>query len=323
MTKAIRLHAFGGPEVLVYEDVDVPAPGPGEVQLDQTAAGVNYLDIYHRTGNHFANLVPPATPGVEAVGIVGAVGAGVTNVKPGDKAAYPLTAGGYAAARLVPASALMRVPDGIDDRDLAASYMKGLTVGHMLNDLTTFAPGDFILWHAAAGGVGLIACQWAKHLGLTVIGTVSSDEKAARAKAAGCDHVILYSKENFADRVREITDGKLCQAVYDGVGADTWLDSLKCVRAYGVCASFGLASGPLPPLGFADIPAEGFVTRASVAAVVRDRPTYEKGAATFFDVLKKGIITPHIEHALPLAEAAEAHRLLESRKTTGSLVLLP
>lgn len=323
MTKAIRLHAFGGPEVLVYEDVDVPAPGPGEVRLNQTAAGVNYLDIYHRTGNHFANLVPPATPGVEAVGIVESVGEGVTHVKPGDKAAYPLTAGGYAAARLIPARDVMRVPSGIDDRDLAATYMKGLTVGHMLNDLTTFAPGDFILWHAAAGGVGLIACQWAKHLGLTVIGTVSTEAKAARAKAAGCDHVILYGEENFATRVREITDGKLCQAVYDGVGADTWLDSLKCVRPYGVCAAFGLASGPLPPFGFADIPSEGFVTRASVAAVVRDRPTYEKGATAFFDVLKAGVITPHIEHALPLADAAEAHRLLESRKTTGSLVLIP
>ncbi|MCX8232065.1 MAG: quinone oxidoreductase, partial [Alphaproteobacteria bacterium] len=259
MTKAVRIHAYGGPEALVYEDVDVPAPGPGEVRLNQTVAGVNFLDIYHRAGTHFANLTPPAIPGVEAVGIVESVGEGVTHLKAGDKAAYPLTAGGYAETRLVPGSDVVKVPDGIDDKVLAATFMKGLTVGHMLNDLTTFKPGDFILWHAAAGGVGMIGCEWAKHLGLNVIGTVSTEEKAERARAAGCDHPIVYTKENFADRVNEITGGDLCQAVFDGVGADTWLDSLKCVKPYGVCAAFGLASGPLPPMGFAEIPSEAFV----------------------------------------------------------------
>jgi len=323
MTKAVRIHAYGGPEALVYEDVDVPAPGPGEVRLNQTVAGVNFLDIYHRAGTHFANLTPPAVPGVEAVGIVESVGEGVTHVKPGDKAAYPLTAGGYAETRLIPGSDVVKVPDGIDDKVLAATFMKGLTVGHMLNDLTTFKKGDFILWHAAAGGVGMIGCEWAKHLGLNVIGTVSTEEKAERAKAAGCDHPIIYTKENFAERVQEITDGALCQAVFDGVGADTWLDSLKCVKPYGVCASFGLASGPLPPMGFAEIPSEGFVTRASVAAVSKTRDAYEKSSASFFEILKQGVLTPRIEHELPLKDAAEAHRRLESRQTTGSLILIP
>jgi NADPH2:quinone reductase len=323
MTKAVRIHAYGGPEALVYEDVDVPAPGPGEVRLNQTVAGVNFLDIYHRAGTHFANLTPPAVPGVEAVGIVESVGDGVTHVKAGDKAAYPLTAGGYAETRLVPGSDVVKVPDEIDDKVLAATFMKGLTVGHMLNDFTTFKKGDFILWHAAAGGVGMIACEWAKHLGLNVIGTVSTEEKAARAKAAGCDHPIIYTKENFAERVKEITSGELCQAVFDGVGADTWLDSLKCVKPYGVCGSFGLASGPLPPMGFADIPSEGFVTRCSVAAVTKTRDAYEKNSASFFEILKKGVLTPRIEHELPLKDAAEAHRRLESRQTTGSLILIP
>ena len=323
MTKAVRIHAYGGPEALVYEDVDVPAPGPGEVRLNQTVAGVNFLDIYHRAGTHFANLTPPAVPGVEAVGIVESVGDGVTHVKVGDKAAYPLTAGGYAETRLIPGSDVVKVPDGIDDKVLAATFMKGLTVGHMLNDLTTFKKGDFILWHAAAGGVGMIGCEWAKHLGLNVIGTVSTEEKAERAKAAGCDHPIIYTKENFAERVHEITDGTLCQAVFDGVGADTWLDSLKCVKPYGVCASFGLASGPLPPMGFAEIPSEGFVTRASVAAVSKTRDAYEKSSASFFEILKQGVLTPRIEHELPLKDAAEAHRRLESRQTTGSLILIP
>lgn len=323
MTKAVRIHAYGGPEALVYEDVDVPAPGPGEVRLNQTVAGVNFLDIYHRAGTHFANLTPPAVPGVEAVGIVESVGDGVTHVKVGDKAAYPLTAGGYAETRLIPGSDVVKVPDGIDDKVLAATFMKGLTVGHMLNDLTTFKKGDFILWHAAAGGVGMIGCEWAKHLGLNVIGTVSTEEKAERAKAAGCDHPIIYTKENFAECVHEITNGALCQAVFDGVGADTWLDSLKCVKPYGVCASFGLASGPLPPMGFAEIPSEGFVTRASVAAVSKTRDAYEKSSASFFEILKQGVLTPRIEHELPLKDAAEAHRRLESRQTTGSLILIP
>lgn len=323
MTKAIRVHEYGGPEALVLETVEVGDPGPGEVRLRQAAAGVNFLDIYHRAGTHFANLDLPATPGVEGVGVVDAVGDGVTHLAPGDRAAYPLTAGGYAEMRLIPADDLAKVPDGVDDAALAATYMKGLTVGHMLNDLTTFTPGDFILWHAAAGGVGMIACQWAKHLGLNVIGTVSTQAKADKARAAGCDHAIVYGEENFAERVKEITDGKLCRAVFDGVGADTWLDSLKCVQPYGVCASFGLASGPLPPLGFADIPSEGFVTRASVAAVVRQRETYEKNANAFFETLKTGVVKAQIDRQLPLADAAEAHRLLESRATTGSLVLIP
>ena len=323
MTKAVRIHAYGGPEALVYEDVDVPAPGPSEVRLNQTVAGVNFLDIYHRAGTHFANLTPPAIPGVEAVGVVESVGEGVTHLKPGDKAAYPLTAGGYAETRLVPGSDVVKVPDGIDDKVLAATFMKGLTVGHLLNDLTTLKPGDFILWHAAAGGVGMIGCEWAKHLGLNVIGTVSTEEKGARARAAGCDYPIIYTEANFADRVKEITGGDLCQAVFDGVGADTWLDSLKCVKPYGECAAFGLASGPLPPMGFAEIPSEAFVTRASVAAVTKTRPVYEKNAAAFFEILKKDVLTPRIEHELPLKDAAEAHRRLESRQTTGSLILIP
>jgi len=323
MTKAIRIHEFGGPEALVYDTVRVGEPAAGEVRLRQHAIGVNYLDIYHRSGNHFANLTLPGIPGVEAVGIVDAVGEGVTQVSVGDRAAYPLTAGAYAEERLIAAADVVKVPDGIDATALAATFMKGLTVGHMLNDLTAFAPGDFVLWHAAAGGVGMIACQWAKHLGLTLIGTVSTAEKAEKARAAGCAHTILYGEEDFADRVREITDGALCQAVFDGVGADTWADSLKCVRPYGVCASFGLASGPLPPFGFADIPTEGFVTRASVASVARNRPAYEKGAAAFFEVLASGAVDAHIDATLPLKDAGEAHRRLEARTTTGSLVLIP
>jgi NADPH2:quinone reductase len=323
MTKAIRIHAFGGPEALSYDTIRVGEPAAGQVRLRQTAMGVNYLDIYHRSGNHFANLTLPGIPGVEAVGIVDAVGEGVTHVAPGDRAAYPLTAGGYAEERLIAGDDVVKVPDGIDDVGLAATYMKGLTVGHMLHDLTTFAPGDFVLWHAAAGGVGLIACQWAKHLGLRVIGTVSTRAKADKAQAAGCEFPVIYSEENFAERVKEITGGALCKAVFDGVGNDTWLDSMKCVQPYGVCATFGLASGPLPTFGFADIPSEGLVTRASVARVARDRAAYAKGAAAFFDVLKSGVVTPQIEAQFALKDAAEAHRLLESRQTTGSLVLTP
>ncbi len=323
MTKAIRIHEFGGPEALVYDTIRVGEPAAGQVRIRQTAIGVNYLDIYHRSGNHFANLTLPGIPGVEAVGVIDAVGTGVTGLAEGDRAAYPLTAGAYAEMCLIVADDVVKVPDGVDDNALAATFMKGLTVGHMLNDLTTFEPGDYVLWHAAAGGVGLIACQWAKHLGLNLIGTVSTKAKAERAREAGAAHAIIYSEEDFVTQVRDITDGKLCKAVFDGVGADTWMGSLKCVRPYGICATFGLASGPLPAFAFADVPAEGFVTRATVGSVARDRAAYERGAAAFFDVLSNGVIAPRIEHSFPLKDAAEAHRLLESRATTGSLVLVP
>jgi NADPH2:quinone reductase len=321
---AIRIHETGGAEVLRWDEFDAGAPGPGEVRLRQTAIGANFLDIYHRAGTHHMPLDPlPAVPGVEGAGVVEAVGTGVAEVEAGDRVAYPITVGSYAEIRIIPAAQLVPLPDEVADDVAAAVILKGLTAEVLLRRTTQIAAGDEILVHAAAGGVGLILCQWAKHLGATVIGTVSTDEKAELARRYGCAHVINYSHEDFVSRVQDITSGRGVRAVFDAVGKDTFLGSLACVASSGTLASYGLASGPLPPFGFADLPMSAYLTRASVRSVTESRETLLQSAAALFDALRTGAVEPVISARYPLSQAAEAHVALETRRTTGSLILEP
>ncbi len=322
MPKAIRVHETGSADKLIWEDFDPGAPGPGEVRLKQTSIGVNFLDIYHRAGTHHMPLDPlPAIPGVEAAGVIEALGEGVTDFAEGDRVAYPITVGSYAEVRVMPTGDLVRVPDNISDDVAAAIMLKGMTTEYLLNGITQIKAGDTVLIHAAAGGVGLIACQWAKHLGATVIGTCSSDEKAELIKAQGCDHAIVYTREDFAARVKDITDGKGCRAVYDSVGKDTFMGSLASVAPYGTVACFGLASGPLPAIGFADFPMSSYVTRATVRSITDSREALLKCSSALFDVISSGAVKPVISATYALSDAAEAHRAMEARLTTGSLVL--
>ena len=324
MTHALRFPKTGGPEVLQWDRIEVPPPGPGEVLLRHTAIGVNFLDTYHRAGTHHVKLPLPGITGSEGVGIVEAVGTGVTSVKPGQRAVYPLTAGAYAERRIIPETDLATVPDGLADDALAATFMKGLTAGHLLFDIARVKPGDVLLMHAAAGGVGLLLGQWAKALGCVVIGTASTATKADLARQNGYAHVIDYTREDFVGRVKDITAGGGVRAVFDGVGATTFLGSLQCAKAPdSVVASFGLASGPLPRFGFADLPPSVFVTRATVKTVTSDRLAYLRHAARFFAALGDGTLRAVIGGRYTLRDGAEAHRALESRRTTGSLVLLP
>ena len=322
-THALRFHKTGGPEVLQWDQAEVATPASHEVLLRHTAIGVNFLDTYHRAGTHHVQLPLPAIPGVEGIGMVEAVGSAVTAVKPGDRAVYPLTAGAYAERRLIPEADLAVVPDGLADDAVAATFMKGLTAAHLLFDIARVNPGDLLLMHAAAGGVGLILGQWAKALGCTVIGTASTAAKADLARANGYAHVIDYTREDFVARVKEITQGRGVRAVFDGVGQTTFLGSMQACAPMGVVASFGLASGPLPPFGFADIPPSVLVTRATVKTVTSDRPAYLRHAARFFAALGDSTLRPVIGGRYSLRDGAEAHRALESRRTTGSLVLLP
>jgi NADPH2:quinone reductase len=322
--KAIRVHEPGGPEVLRWEDVTVGEPGPGEARLRHTAVGLNYVDVYYRTGLYKAPALP-FTPGSEGAGVVEAVGAGVTDVKPGMRVAYgaaPL--GAYSQARLVPADRLVPVPDGIDDRTAAAMMLKGMTAHYLLLRIGRIQKGDTILLHAAAGGVGLIACQWARALGATVIGTVGSDEKAQLARAHGCQHPIVYTREKFVDRVKEITGGQGVKIVYDSVGKDTLLGSLECLQLLGTVALFGQSSGPVPPFDLSLL-ARGscFITRPSLFHYVAARPDLRAAARALFDVVLSGAVKVEVRQTYPLSEASRAHRDLESRKTTGSTVLLP
>ncbi len=324
MAWAVRVHETGGPEVLRWEEVAVGEPGPGEVRLQQTAVGLNFLDIYHRAGTHHMPLDPlPAIPGVEGAGVVDAVGDGVDHVAPGDRVAYAITVGAYADARLVPADQLVKLPDGISDQTAAAIMLKGLTAAHLLRDIAKLSAGDTILIHAAAGGVGLIACQWAKHLGATVIGTVGTDAKAELVARYGCDHAIIYTRENFADRVKDITGGRGVDAVLDSVGKDTFLGSLASAGPGASVASFGLASGPLPAFGFADMPLLVSLCRASVRSVTDNRDTLLDHAAALFDVVAQGHVKPVISKTYALRDAGEAHVEMEARRTTGSIVLIP
>jgi NADPH2:quinone reductase len=325
MSKAIRMYETGGPEVLLWEDCDAGAPGPGEVLLEQTAVGLNFIDVYHRTGLYPLPQLP-ATPGMEGAGRVIEVGEGVRDLGHGDRVAYAgVPVGAYAERRLMPAERLVRLPDFIDERQAAAMMLQGMTVQYLLRRTFRVEEGDTILLHAAAGGVGLIACQWARALGATVIGTVGSDEKAELALAHGCDHVIRYRQEDVASRVRELTDGEGVAVVYDSVGRDTFAASLDALRPMGMLVSFGNASGPLEPFNPAILGQKGslFLTRPSLMTYTAKRQDLLASANELFNVVRSGAVRIEINQTYPLREAAQAHRDLEARKTTGSTILLP
>ena len=321
MSKAIIIKKFGSTENLKLYDYQLKPLKKNEIRIKQNAIGVNYLDIYHRMGNHFKNINLPGIIGVEAIGIVEDNHSSVKKFKIGEKIGYPLNIGAYATHRNINVKACISLPDTIDDILLAGSLMKGLTVSHILFDVIKIKKNDIILWHAIAGGVGLIACQWAKYLGARVIGTVGSDKKINLAKKFGCDYVINYNKEVTSKKILEITDGELCDAVVDGVGQYTWLDSLKSVKPYGKCVSFGLASGPLPTFNFEQIPAEGFITRATIGSVVENRNLFLDNTKKYLAALSKKIITPRIDRVFKLKDVSLAHKILENRENIGSLVL--
>jgi NADPH2:quinone reductase len=325
MSRAIRIHATGGPEVLTWEDVAVPAPGPGEVRLRHTAVGLNYIDVYHRTGLYPLGTLP-AIPGMEGAGEVVEVGAEVSFLQPGDRVAYAgLPPGAYAEERLIPAHRLVRLPAAISDRQAAGMMLQGMTAQYLLRRTFTVKPGDTILLHAAAGGVGLIACQWAKHLGATVIGTVGSREKAELAKSHGCDHALLYREEDWVARVRELTGGAGVAVVYDSVGRETFMKSLDCLRPMGLLVSFGQASGPVEAFNPGLLAAKGslFLTRPTLMTYTAKREDLLACAAELFEVVMSGAVRIEVRQTYPLRDAAQAHRDLEARLTTGSTVLTP
>ncbi|HEX6735766.1 MAG TPA: quinone oxidoreductase [Azonexus sp.] len=324
MPHAIRIHQTGGPEVLRWEEVAVPAPAAGEATVRHHAVGLNFIDTYHRTGLYPLPL--PSGLGLEGAGVVEAVGAGVSEVQVGDRVAYaggPV--GAYAEVRNIPAHRLLKLPDGIDFKTAAAMMLQGLTAAYLLRRTYRVQPGDPVLIHAAAGGVGLIACQWAKALGATVIGTVGSAAKGELAKAHGCDHVINYSTENFTQRVRDITGGDGVPVVYDGVGKDTFMGSLDSLRPLGMMVTYGNASGPVPPLDLLLLSQKGslFVTRPTLMNYTAKRADLEALGAELFAVVAGGQVRIEVNQTYALADAAQAHRDLEARKTTGSTILLP
>ena len=320
MARAIRVHQAGGPEVLTYETVDVGSPGPGEARIRQTAIGLNFIDVYHRTGLY--PMAFPFIPGMEGAGEVLELGAGVTGLKAGDRVAYAGVIGGYADERLIAAEKLVKVPASIDDRTAAAMMLQGMTAQFLLKRTFKVGPGTTLLFHAAAGGVGLMACKWAAHLGATVIGTVGSKEKAVLAKANGCAHVIETGTENFVERVREITGGKLCDVVYDSVGKDTFPGSLDCLKPMGLWVSFGQSSGVIPPFNLSILSQKGslFATRPTMMTYTAKREDLDAIAADLFDIVAKGVLKISINQEYPLSAAADAHRDLEARKTTGSTI---
>ena len=323
MVKAIRVHETGGPEVLKYEDVDIPAPGKGEIQIRQHAIGVNFLDVYYRTGAYPTPL--PYTPGNEGAGEVIALGKGVTNFKVGDRVAYSGPLGGYAEVRNLPAALGVKLPKNVSYETAAGLMLKGLTAQYLLRQVHKVKAGDTILVHAAAGGVGSILCQWGKALGATVIGTVGSPEKVKLAKKFGAKHVILYREEDFAARVKEITKGKLCDGVYDGVGKATFPASLDCLRPLGMFASFGSASGPIDAFNLGILGQKGslFVTRPTLFTYMADRTRLNKMAKDLMKVVADGTVKIPITGKFRLDDAVKAHTLLQGRETTGMLVLLP
>jgi NADPH2:quinone reductase len=323
MTKTVLVRAVGGPEAMVLEDVALGAPGPGQALIRHHAIGVNFIDVYHRTGLY--PMPMPLTPGSEGAGEVLAVGEGVANVKVGDRVAYGTARGSYAAERLIDAGTLVRLPDAISYETAAAMMLKGLTTQYLVRQTFVVKPGHVVLNHAAAGGVGLILTQWAKHLGATVIGTAGSPDKAQLAKEAGCDHVILYREENFAERVKEITKGALCDVVYDGVGKDTFMGSLDCLRPRGVMVSFGNASGPVDNFGLGILAQKGslYVTRPTLFTYASTPEKLAAMAKDLFDVVASGAVKIPVHARYALADVAQAHRDLEARKTTGASVLIP
>ena len=323
MTKAILIHETGGPEVLRWEDVEVGEPGPGQVKLKQTACGLNYIDIYVRSG-----LYPiaqfPAVLGMEAAGVVEAIGEGVDGLAVGDRVAYAMQIGAYAEQRLVDARHLVKIPDSIDDRTAAAMMLKGLTAHYLLFRSYPVKPGDTVLVYAAAGGVGLILCQWAKSLGVTVIGCVGSEEKAELARQHGCDHTILYRDEDIPTRVRELTDGEGVAAAYDSIGKATFEASLDSLRPFGVLVTYGNASGPVEPFNPGILAPKGslYVTRPTLATHVSTRELLMEGANRLIDVVQNGVVSIPVNQTWALADCADAHRALEARQTTGTTVLL-
>ena len=323
MPHAIRIYETGGPEKMRWEEVQVGSPGPGEVLMRNTAIGLNFIDIYQRSGLYPLPL--PLTLGMEGAGVVEAVGPKVKEFKVGDRVAYANPIGSYSEVCLRPVERLVKIPAGIDDKVAAAIMLKGMTAWYLIRRTFKVKKGDTILVHAAAGGVGQILCQWAKYLGATVIGTVGSDEKAALAKKAGCKHVIVTSREKFVDRVKEITKGKGVPVVYDGVGKDTFMDSLDCLAPLGMMASFGNASGAVTQFNPGVLAQKGslFLTRPSLFGYTARRADLLKAAQELFSVVKKKAVKISINQTYPLREAAQAHRDLEARKTTGSTVLLP
>ena len=323
MTHAIQIYETGGPEVMKWEEVEVGEPGEGQVKLRQSAVGLNYIDVYFRTGTYPQEHLP-FTPGMEGAGEVIGVGKGVTHVKPGDRVAYAGAIGAYAEERIVPADRILMLPDGIDEQTGAAMMLKGMTAAYLLLRTYKVGPGTTLLFHAAAGGVGLIVCQWAKHLGATMIGTVSSDEKGELARAHGCTHTINYTTEDFVARVKEITDGKRCDVVYDSVGKDTFPASLDCLKPFGLWATFGQSSGPLPDLNLGMLAQKGslYVTRPGLFPHIAKRSDLEELSGALFDVVSNGAVKIEINQSYQLRDAVQAHKDLEARKTTGSTVLL-
>ena len=324
MPKTIRIHQPGGPEVMQWEEVALGEPGPGEARIRHKAVGLNFVDTYQRSGLYKVPL--PSGLGSEGAGVVEAVGPGVSFVKPGDRVAYnggPL--GAYSEARIMPAERLIVLPENISFETGAAMMLKGLTVQYLLRSTYPVKPGETILWHAASGGVGLIACQWAKALGVTVIGTVGSEEKGALAKAHGCTHVINYARENFVEKVKQLTGGKGVPVVFDSVGKDTFMGSLDCLQPRGLMVSFGNASGAVPPFDPVILSLKGslYLTRPTAVTYFAARADLEKGSAELVDMITSGKVKIEINQRYPLRDVAQAHRDLQARKTTGSTILIP
>ena len=321
MPHAIRIRETGGPEALKWEEVEVGEPGPGEVRIRQAAAGLNFIDVYHRTG-----LYPqrgPFTPGVEGAGTVESVGEGVDALKPGDRIAYAGPLGGYSEERLIEADRVVKLPDAISFEQAAAMMLQGMTARMLLRGVYDVKAGDVILVHAAAGGVGLILCQWASALGATVIGTVSTEEKAELARAHGCHHPILYTKQDFVEEVRKLTAGQKVPVVYDSVGKSTFVQSLDCLRPRGLMVSFGNASGPVDPISPLILSQKGslFLTRPTLFHYIATRPELEQSANDLFEIVRSGKVKIEVRQSFPLKDAADAHRALEARKTSGSTIL--
>jgi len=325
MVAAVRVHKHGGPEVLTFEDIEVPAPGEGQVKIKQHASGVNFIDTYFRSGLYQSPVGMPFVAGNEGAGEVIAVGPGVTDLKVGDRVAYVVPLGGYAAERLLPAARAVKLPDNIGYEQAAGMMLKGMTAQYLLNRTFKVGKGTTVLMHAAAGGVGLILCQWANHLGATVIGTVGSKEKAELAKKNGCHHTILYRDENFVDRIKEITGGKLCDVVYDGIGASTFPASLDCLRPLGYFVSFGSASGPIKAFDINMLQFKGslFATRPTLNHYAAKREDLLSIAGDLFDKVGSGAVKIPVNQKFALKDARTAHEHLEGRETTGSTILVP
>lgn len=324
MTHAIRIHEQGGPDVLRWEEIEIGAPGAGEVRLRQTAAGLNFLDVYHRNGAYPLPELPTAL-GMEAAGVVEEVGEAVEDLEPGDRVAYAgYKPGAYAEERIMPAERLVKLPDSIDDRHAAAMMLQGMTAEYLIRRTYAVQPGQTVLFHAIAGGVGLIACQWLKQIGATVIGTAGTEAKAELARAHGCDHAIVYSREDFVERVKEITDGAGVPVVYDSVGRDTWEGSLDSLQTRGTLVSFGASSGVPADFSVNQLQFKGslYVTRPTLLHYVASRADLVESASALFAAVEKGLEV-EINQTFPLENAADAHRALEARETTGSTILLP